>query len=73
MGCGYDEGLAVSWGGWSEFLAMGGYALYVWGSYAIALGLIACEIVVLVLRKRNILKHLGRGSATVRHTTGGRG
>ena len=36
----------------SEFFAMGGYALYVWGSYAVTFALIAVEIVLLLKRKR---------------------
>jgi heme exporter protein D len=27
----------MNWGSASEFFAMGGYGLYVWGSYAVAL------------------------------------
>ena len=50
----------MNWGSWNEFFAMGGYALYVWGSYAITIGLIAVEIGLLILRRRNILEHLGR-------------
>jgi heme exporter protein D len=50
----------MSWGGWNEFWAMGGYALYVWGSYAVTFGLIAVEVVLLILRRRSILEHLGR-------------
>ena len=34
----------------SEFFAMGGYALYVWGSYAVTFALLALE--VFFLRKR---------------------
>lgn len=49
----------MNWGGWSEFFAMGGYALYVWGSYAVTFGLIVMEIVWLMLRKRGILGRLG--------------
>ena len=45
----------MSWGSWSEFFAMGGYALYVWGSYAVTAGLIAVEVILLVLRRRNAL------------------
>ena len=37
-------GQAMSWGSLSEFLAMGGYGLYVWGSYAVTAGLIVVEI-----------------------------
>ncbi|MDH3288538.1 MAG: heme exporter protein CcmD [Betaproteobacteria bacterium] len=49
----------MNWGSWSNFFAMGGYALYVWGSYAVAAGLIVVEIVLLVLRRRGILERLG--------------
>jgi heme exporter protein D len=35
-----------------EFFAMGGYALYVWGSYAVTFALLALEVVVLLKRKR---------------------
>ena len=47
------------WQSWSDFWAMGGYALYVWGSYGVTLGLIVAEVVMLTLRKRNILNELG--------------
>jgi len=43
----------MSWGGWGNFFGMGGYALYVWGSYAVALALIVAELVLLARRKRN--------------------
>jgi heme exporter protein D len=49
----------MSWGSWSTFFAMGGYALYVWGSFIVFLGLIVTEVALLVLRRRNILNHLG--------------
>ena len=34
------------------FLAMGGYALYVWGAYGVTLALLAIEVLVLLKRKR---------------------
>jgi len=34
----------MNWGGPGEFLAMGGYALYVWGSYGMAALCIIIEI-----------------------------
>ena len=46
----------MSWGSWSDFFAMGGYALYVWGSYAVTAGLIAVEIIMLRLRRRNAME-----------------
>ena len=35
-----------------EFFAMGGYALYVWGSYGVTFALLAIEVVLLLKRKR---------------------
>jgi heme exporter protein D len=42
----------MSWGSWSEFWAMGGYAFYVWGSYAVTAAALALEIVLLRRRAR---------------------
>ena len=56
----------MNWGSWADFFAMGGYALYVWGSYAVTAGLIAVEIVMLVLRRRNALKIAGGPAAGAR-------
>ena len=42
----------MNWASASEFFAMGGYALYVWGSYAVTAGLIAVEIIMLIQRRR---------------------
>ena len=47
----------MNWGSLDNFLAMGGYALYVWGSYAVTFVLIAAELAVLAWRKR---KAVGR-------------
>lgn len=33
----------MSWGSASEFFAMGGYGLYVWGSYGVALAALVVE------------------------------
>jgi heme exporter protein D len=49
----------MSWVSWPDFLAMGGYALYVWGSYGVTAGLIAVEVIMLLVRKRNALRRLG--------------
>ena len=35
----------MSWGSLNEFLDMGGYALYVWGSYGMALLCILIEVI----------------------------
>ena len=40
----------MNWASWSDFFAMGGYAFYVWGSYAVTACLIAVEIILLRAR-----------------------
>jgi heme exporter protein D len=50
----------MQWGSASEFFAMGGYALYVWGSYAVTAALIAVEVVALVRRERTLRASVGR-------------
>jgi heme exporter protein D len=42
----------MNWGSMDAFLAMGGYALYVWGSYAVTFLLMALEVIFLVSRRR---------------------
>ena len=46
----------MSWGSLDNFLAMGGYGLYVWGSYGVTLVLIAVELILLARRRRNALE-----------------
>jgi heme exporter protein D len=42
----------MNWGSVDAFFAMGGYALYVWGSYAATFLLMVVEIIFLVSRRR---------------------
>ncbi len=42
----------MNWGSADAFLAMGGYALYVWGSYAVTFLLMVLEVIFLVSRRR---------------------
>jgi heme exporter protein D len=50
----------MNWGNgpefWTSFFHMGGYGLYVWGSYAVTFALIALEIAMLRLRRRGALE-----------------
>ena len=50
----------MNWGSWSEFLRMGGYGGYVWGSYGVSAACIVIELWLLRTRarrlRRNILK-----------------
>ena len=50
----------MNWGSWDNFLAMGGYAFYVWGSYAVTAALIVAEVALLRLRRRTIDSSLRR-------------
>jgi heme exporter protein D len=43
----------------SEFLSMGGYGFYVWGSYLTALLVLGGEV-VLLMRRRKACKRVGR-------------
>ena len=45
---------------WSEFFNMGGYAFYVWTSYAIALAIVVANIVSPVLHRKKIIARIRR-------------
>ena len=44
------------WGSLDNFFAMGGYGLYVWGSYGVTLVLFAAELILLARRRRNAVE-----------------
>ncbi len=48
----------MNWGSWDNFWMMGGYGLYVWGSYAATFVLLVAEIAMLWLRRREALSML---------------
>jgi len=50
----------MQWGSVSEFVAMGGYGLYVWGAYAVTAAVIAAELAALVRRGRTLRERAGR-------------
>jgi heme exporter protein D len=50
----------MNWGSWQNFFAMGGYGLYVWGSYAVTLVVLVAEIVELVMRRRGLIQRLAK-------------
>ena len=50
----------MNWGSWQNFLAMGGYGLYVWGSYAVTLVVLVAEIVELVVRPPSLIQRLAK-------------
>ena len=42
----------MNWSSWSEFVAMGGYGLYVWGSIGMCGAAVVAELVLLNLRRQ---------------------
>ena len=52
----------MSWGSPQDFLAMGGYGVYVWGSYAVATACIVAELWFLGRRRRTLMRALSRKS-----------
>jgi len=42
----------MQWGSWAEFWAMGGYGLYVWGSFAVTFVCMAGEMAGLIAGER---------------------
>lgn len=48
------------WASWSDFFAMGGYAFYVWGSYAVTAVLMIAEVIFVMRRHRDVLMRLAR-------------
>ena len=50
----------MTWNSLNDFLAMGGYALYVWGSYGMTAVLAVVEIMALRTRRRRAMDELRR-------------
>ncbi len=48
----------MNWASASDFFAMGGYGLYVWGAYAVTAACMAVESVLVVLRHRQARRAL---------------
>ena len=56
----------MSWASASEFFAMGGYGLYVWGAYVVTFICLAAEPVLAWLRHRSARAALGPAGAEAR-------
>lgn len=52
------------WDSWNDFLMMGGYALYVWGSLIVVFGFMAAEAMLLMLRGKSIRTRLANARAS---------
>lgn len=44
----------MNWSSWSQFAAMGGYGLYVWGSFGMCIVVLVVEVALLAARRRAI-------------------
>jgi heme exporter protein D len=52
----------MNWGSPTEFFAMGGYGLYVWGSFGVCAVLMIVEPILASRRRSDILRSLRRES-----------
>lgn len=50
----------MKWDSLGEFLAMGGYAFYVWGAFGACAALMIVEPILVRLRRKNALQELKR-------------
>ena len=50
----------MNWGSPADFFAMGGYGLYVWGSFGVCAVIMVMEPIVAGMRQKNILRSLHR-------------
>ena len=59
----------MNWNSWGDFFAMGGYALYVWGSVLVTVVALAAEVMALRLRRQAALDQLRRRLRNDRNDT----
>ena len=45
---------------WSEFIHMGGYAVFVWPSYALALVVLVANVVIPLQRRKQVIRDIER-------------
>lgn len=48
----------MNWGGWAEWSALGGHAIYVLAAYVMTAGVLVIETVLVALRSQNIRRFL---------------
>ncbi|MEO6031827.1 MAG: heme exporter protein CcmD [Burkholderiaceae bacterium] len=51
----------MNWSSWPEFIGMGGYGLYVWGSLGLTAFVIAAEVWQVRARARALRHSAGKG------------
>ncbi len=50
----------MSWNNWTDFFAMGGYGLYVWGSLGMCVAVIVAEVMLLKARRIALMQEVAR-------------
>jgi heme exporter protein D len=50
----------IHWNSLADFLAMGGYGLYVWGSFGVTVLIMAIEPLLVARRKKGTIRRLKR-------------
>ena len=58
--------LNLNWASWADFLAMGGYGGYVWGSFGMSALVIAAELLALRARRRALRNDAPHAEFTAR-------
>lgn len=59
----------MNWKSWSDFAAMGGYGLYVWGSVGVVFAFIVGELGELLWRRRRAIDTVVAVAAAQRRST----
>ena len=62
--------MSIHWNSFSEFLAMGGYGLYVWGSFGLNALIMIVEPIMAVQRRKSLVARLKRQSRAERENRG---
>ena len=68
----------IHWNSFADFLAMGGYGAYVWGSFGTTVAIMAIEPLLVARRRKETISRLkrqmraenaGTGAGTIRKST----
>jgi heme exporter protein D len=52
--------VSIHWNSFGEFLAMGGYGLYVWGSFGLTALIVVAEPIIAVRNRKALVARLKR-------------
>lgn len=60
----------MNWIDLKDFLSMGGYGLYVWGSLGMTAAVVVAEVLTVRMRRRLLVQEAGDERAMESHNTG---